>query len=225
MREMLTELKVKELLDFCNVPSIYLAKKTPKNYMAKEYGRGVTNRNEGLRWLRMNIDRILGPKSPAVLYFADDDNAYDVRLFEEIRKTGPENVSMFPVGGVADTGVSTPILHRNGSLIGYFDPFYSNRKYVVDMAGFAVGMRLYLRSNSSFIHKTGHLEDLFLQTLQFTGENIQFLAQRCTQILVWHVKTVSGPHITISRLPTKFVTFVNDSNLCELTAKYSVESL
>ncbi len=32
----------------------------------------------------------------AVVYFADDDNAYDVRLFEEIRKV--QNVGVLPVG-------------------------------------------------------------------------------------------------------------------------------
>ena len=37
-----------------------------------------------------------------ILYFADDDNTYDLKLFEEIRKT--QNVSMFPVGFIGNTG-------------------------------------------------------------------------------------------------------------------------
>jgi len=44
--------------------------------------RGVSNRNRGLEWLRENAR--LGD---GVLYFADDDNTYDIALFDEIRST------------------------------------------------------------------------------------------------------------------------------------------
>ena len=43
--------------------------------------RGVVQRNAGLTWLRANN------KTNGVVYFADDDNTYDVRLFEEVRVT------------------------------------------------------------------------------------------------------------------------------------------
>jgi len=38
--------------------------------------RGVSNRNRGLEWLRANA-------TSGVFYFADDDNTYDIQLFEE----------------------------------------------------------------------------------------------------------------------------------------------
>lgn len=44
-----------------------------------------------------------------VLYFGDDDNSYDLRLFEEIRDT--RNISMFPVGLIGDYAVSAPVVH------------------------------------------------------------------------------------------------------------------
>lgn len=40
--------------------------------------RGVSNRNRGLEWIRSNA-------SEGVLYFADDDNTYDLDIFEEVR--------------------------------------------------------------------------------------------------------------------------------------------
>ncbi len=43
--------------------------------------RGVLQRNTALTWLRehaMELDR-------GVVYFADDDNTYDIRVFEEVR--------------------------------------------------------------------------------------------------------------------------------------------
>ena len=41
--------------------------------------RGVPQRNAALKWLRENAE------NDGVVYFADDDNTYDVRIFEEVR--------------------------------------------------------------------------------------------------------------------------------------------
>ena len=43
--------------------------------------RGLHQRNKGLAWIRnhVNVDKQAG-----VMYFGDDDNTYDVRLFEEV---------------------------------------------------------------------------------------------------------------------------------------------
>lgn len=41
--------------------------------------RGVSNRNRGLEWIRANATK-------GVLYFADDDNTYDISLFQEVSK-------------------------------------------------------------------------------------------------------------------------------------------
>ena len=43
--------------------------------------RGVFQRNKGLAWLRDNQHRI---DTNGVIYFADDDNTYDAKLFEEV---------------------------------------------------------------------------------------------------------------------------------------------
>lgn len=47
--------------------------------------RGVEQRNEGLRWLRE--DRRVQPGGDSqlgVVYFADDDNTYSLKIFEEV---------------------------------------------------------------------------------------------------------------------------------------------
>jgi beta-1,3-glucuronyltransferase len=52
------------------MPESFKKRKGPKP-------RGVSNRNRGLEWLRANA-------KDGVFYFADDDNTYDIRLFEEV---------------------------------------------------------------------------------------------------------------------------------------------
>lgn len=64
--------------------------------------RGVANRRAAIQWIRGNAQR------PGVLYFGDDDNTFDLKLFDEIRNT--RMVSMFPVGLVGQYAVSAPIV-------------------------------------------------------------------------------------------------------------------
>lgn len=111
--------------------------------------RGVSNRNRGLAWIRKNA-------SDGVFYFADDDNTYDLEIFDQMRYT--KKVSMWPVGLVTKYGLSSPIV-RNGKLSGFYDGWIGGntkllislyfliynsffilqgRKFPVDMAGFAV---------------------------------------------------------------------------------------
>lgn len=42
--------------------------------------RGVSNRNRGLQYLRQHA-------TEGVLYFADDDNTYDISIFEQVGHT------------------------------------------------------------------------------------------------------------------------------------------
>lgn len=52
----------------------------PEQYKKKKRGpkpRGVSNRNKGLQWVREHA-------KTGVLYFADDDNTYDLDLFAEV---------------------------------------------------------------------------------------------------------------------------------------------
>ena len=53
----------------------------PIEYKLKEgpRPRGVAARNSAIKWIVENAE----PNS--VMYFADDDNTYDVRLFEEVK--------------------------------------------------------------------------------------------------------------------------------------------
>ena len=47
--------------------------------------RGVEQRNAGLQWLRDRAaDEMLEGWEGGVVYFGDDDNTYDIQIFEEV---------------------------------------------------------------------------------------------------------------------------------------------
>ncbi len=48
----------------------------------QKWPKGVENRNKGLEWILKHVEET-GDDS-GVFYFADDDNTYDIRLFEEV---------------------------------------------------------------------------------------------------------------------------------------------
>ncbi|KAH8370438.1 hypothetical protein KR093_003485, partial [Drosophila rubida] len=174
---------VAHTLDRIGVPYEYLVAPMPEQYKLTKRAkpRGVSNRNRGLDYLRANA-------TEGVLYFADDDNTYDINIFEQMRYT--KKVSMWPVGLVTKTGVSSPII-REGKLEGYYDGWIGGRKYPVDMAGFAVSVKfLRERPNAKMPFKPGYEEDGFLRSLApLENAEIELLADECREILTWHTQT------------------------------------
>ncbi|XP_076671441.1 glucuronyltransferase P [Andrena cerasifolii] len=161
----------------------HLTAPMPEKYKQKKGAkpRGVSNRNRGLQWIRANA-------TTGVFYFADDDNTYDIALFDEIRKT--RSVSMFPVGLCTKFGLSSPII-KDGKFVGFYDGWIAGRKFPVDMAGFAVSVKFLLqRPNATMPFKAGYEEDGFLKSLApLEPKDIEFLAENCTRVLAWHTQT------------------------------------
>lgn len=157
------------------VPFVHLVAPMPAKYQKqKTKPRGVSNRNRGLAWLRANA-------TEGVFYFADDDNTYDLAIFEQMRYT--RKVSMWPVGLVTKFGMSSPVV-RDGKLAGFYDGWIGNRKYPVDMAGFAVAVQFFLnRPNALMPFKPGYEEDHFLKSLApLEMAEIELLANNCTEV-------------------------------------------
>ena len=175
-----------------SIPHVHLISPMPEMYKDEFYKpRGVSSRNAGIKWILDNEMNL-----PAgILYLGDDDNTYDLRLFEEIRKT--RKVSMLPVGFVGPQGLSGPIV-RKGKVIGFSDPWFESRKFPVDMAGFAVSTELIKKHKPKMAYKAGHEEDLFLRALNVSFQDIEPLARDCTEVLVWHTQTIKekAPKVT-----------------------------
>ena len=175
------------------IPYVHLISPMPEMYKSEPYKpKGVSSRNAGGKWILDKGNILL----PGVMYFGDDDNTYDLRLFEEIRFT--KQVSMFPVGFVGTSGFSSPIVVK-GKVVGFSDSWFEYRKFPVDMAGFAVNIELLKRHKPMMPYLAGHEETLFLQSLHISINDIEPLANDCTEILAWHTRTVKT-NVTIVKI-------------------------
>ena len=78
---------VTNLLQHCKVKTVHLIAHTSAAYKVKKgkgrwsKPRGVEQRNAGLTWLRKHYN---AEDCNGVVYFGDDDNKYDLRLFDEV---------------------------------------------------------------------------------------------------------------------------------------------
>jgi len=197
---------IPSILKKYGIPYTHLATPLPSIYTRlpkREMARGVSGRRASLdKILDWHMNRCKNPHSKAVVYFADDDNTYDLQLFEEIRYT--EKVSVFPVGFIGLQSVSAPIVEREEEeagggfkVVGFTDPWFEKRKF--PMAGFAVSVDFIIAqgANASMPYWVGHEEDQFLRSLGVEYRDLEPKANGCADVLVWHTKTVSEkvPHL------------------------------
>ena len=167
---------VRDLLARCGVVYTLLHEETPPEQKLAEKDkqwskpRGVLQRNAGLHWLRdtfRNADAGSSGRhaghgheglgvhldSDGVIYFADDDNTYTLELFEEMRYT--HKVSVWPVGLVGGLMVERPKVDlATGRVIGWDVTWNPSRPFALDMAGFAVNLKLFLsKPKAKFAYK------------------------------------------------------------------------
>ena len=166
---------------------------TPFEYKLKEREpnwkkpRGVEQRNLALLHLRNQI-----LPSEGVVYFMDDDNTYDVRIFEQMRQT--RKVSVWPVGLVGGLLIEQPIVDQKANrVVGFNSRWKSQRKYPIDMAAFAVNLSV-IRAfpNASFSNhlRVGYQETHFLDAILTGPEELEPKASGCSEVLVWHTRTL-----------------------------------
>lgn len=160
------DLDVQALLQRSRIPFTYLAEKTNPAYPSSFpqhpsnsdsfSEKGWHQRNVALNYIREHVNTLMGRRGNGVLYFGDDDNTYDPRLFDNcIRKV--KRVGMWAVGMhssllissnfkglVGGSLVESPRI-TNGRVVGFNVGWYPERKFAVDMAGFAINLEEILR--------------------------------------------------------------------------------
>ncbi|XP_043375490.1 galactosylgalactosylxylosylprotein 3-beta-glucuronosyltransferase 3 isoform X2 [Dermochelys coriacea] len=174
---------VSELLAQSGLRFTHLHTETPKEHKRKESDpnwlkpRGVEQRNLALQWLRENREL----SEEGVVYFADDDNTYSLRLFDEIRST--KRVSVWPVGLVGGLRFERPLVEK-GRVVGFYTAWKPNRPFPMDMAGFAIALQLLLANREArfdLLAERGYLESSLLQSL-VSIEELEPRADNCTKV-------------------------------------------
>ncbi|KOB74781.1 Glucuronyltransferase [Operophtera brumata] len=192
------------------LPFTHLSSPKPYIYITSNFPRGVSNRRAALSWIKENVH-------DGIIYFGDDDNTFDLRLFDEIRTT--KKVSMFPVGLVSGYGVSSPVV-RDGKVVAFFDSWDGARTFPVDMAGFAVNIEL-LKESATMPYIVGLEEDGFLLSLDVNIDDIEPLADNCSKVFVWHTKTAKYKKPTIRINFDKLEKFTNYESFVNLLREIS----
>ncbi|XP_003386699.1 PREDICTED: galactosylgalactosylxylosylprotein 3-beta-glucuronosyltransferase 3-like [Amphimedon queenslandica] len=181
---------VTNVLNNCKVKSVHLHEKTTTFVSRRKGGgghRGVEQRNRGLKWIRDNHG--LKDSKMGVVYFGDDDNGYDIRLFHEMRFTSI--VSVWPVGFVGMLRYEGPNC-QDGRVVSFHTSFRPDRTFPLDMGAFAVNLQILMNKPEVYInHKSaaGMLETTFLSDLEVKPSQLEARANDCKNIYVWHIKT------------------------------------
>lgn len=145
---------------------------------------------EGIAGVRSKNNGNVASSKRGVVFFADDDNTYDLRLFEEMRNTS--KVSIWPVALVGGLKIERPLI-KEGRVVGFNSVWSPQRPYPVDMAGFAINVHLLLNHpDASFSYDVprGFQESHILSQLISGWSQLEPKAANCTQVLVWHTRTV-----------------------------------
>lgn len=151
--------------------------------------RGVDQRNAGLEVVRNLL--LQHPKSRGIVYFMDDDNTYSKELFLEMEKIKHGKVGVWPVGLVGGLMVEKPVLDDDKEIIGFNSAWEPERPFPIDMASFAISGDLllsYPEAVFSFDVNRGYQESEILRHLTVVRD-MQPLANKCTEVLVWHTRT------------------------------------
>ncbi len=154
----------------------------------------MTQRNAGLDLVRKIYTGIPLDDVNAVVYFGDDDNSYDLRLFTDyVRHV--KRVGIWAVAFSGNTMVEMPKV-QNGTVIGWDTSFALKRKFATDMAGFAVNLKELLKAKDARFHekcRSSQFESCFLSQLQIKKEDMEpfgfNLPTGKKEVLVWHLKT------------------------------------
>jgi hypothetical protein len=188
--------RVRNLLARFGLMYTHVAEPTPEKVQRKKiHPRGVNQRNRALDV----VDQV-ARDVPGVVYFGDDDNAYDIRLFPELRKT--KRASVFGVANSVGAYERCVVNPKTGKVLRIVSNWKGKRRIPMDMGGLAYHSDLVIERLPRFSNDagTGRLETNFAEQMVDSMADLEPLAANCTHMYVWHVKTNTG-NATINSQP------------------------
>ena len=105
-----------------------------------------------------------------------------------------KRVSVWPVGLAGQLLIETPILDdQNNQVIAFNSIWKAERKYPIDMAGFAINYAFYIYKSSPKFNSNleiGYQETHLLDQLLDAYNQLEPKAENCSKVYVWHTQTV-----------------------------------
>jgi beta-1,3-glucuronyltransferase len=176
-------LRIRKWLESSGMMYAHLAATSPPKAQSKKGGpRGVNQRNRALDLVETLPD--------GVVYFGDDDNAYDLRLFPELRKT--KRVSVFNIAFVAAGMYERCAVNKTtGEVAKIISNWQGGRKFPMDMGGWGFHSHVIKMRKPRFRNEVtpGFLEEDFMKQVANSTSELQPLNSNCTRVYTWHVKT------------------------------------
>ncbi|CAD5219241.1 unnamed protein product [Bursaphelenchus xylophilus] len=171
-------LYMKQLLVRSKVPHVYLDRPDT------ELCNGWALHNEALDYIRRNDD--LFPDD-SVVYFAGDEDSFDLRLFEEYVRNVKE-IGVWAAGSGYVSAESPMVLH--GKVIGWNVAWRPKRKFALTFHSFALKTGLIKKSRAAFDMRCAGKapEDCFLRQLDINQSSIVPFGHEGTSknIFVYH---------------------------------------
>ena len=117
------------------------------------------------------------------LSLSDDDNVYDDRLFEEIFRV--RNIGVWPVGFSGQRRAEFAYIDALGRVTGFNSYLFHIRRFPIDMAGFGINIKYFLRSAPLFFDVNA--PPVFGETmlLEATGEVLRRVEETVRLLCRW----------------------------------------
>lgn len=183
--------KVRQILHGSGIEFVYFA-------VGPTHWYGNEQRNQALMYVRDH-------KLEGIIYFADDDNYYDPKLFNQLRLT--HKIGLLPVGHLGPAGIERPIV-MDGRIVSW-SADWESRKFPVDMAGFAFSSTLlqYIKGDlwlyKGFLKEGARgSESENVERLFNLAGCFDFLCKNCSKCYVWHNQPLEQP-VWIARVKRK----------------------
>uniref|UniRef100_A0AC35TQ49 Galactosylgalactosylxylosylprotein 3-beta-glucuronosyltransferase n=1 Tax=Rhabditophanes sp. KR3021 TaxID=114890 RepID=A0AC35TQ49_9BILA len=181
-------------LEDTNIEYTYLGHKTPDGYPKK----GWYQRDMAVKYIYLNHKALTKGYANTVIYFADDDNTYDIRLFNKyIRKV--KKIGVWCCGFLAGHATRAPIVNEKNKVVGFTNGREMIHNFQIDMAMFAISIDAIMTHPHFEVGKTcddnrNGPEKCMLRNFNFTMNDFEPFGKLSKkkgpmEVLVYHVRT------------------------------------
>uniref|UniRef100_A0A914ZM47 Galactosylgalactosylxylosylprotein 3-beta-glucuronosyltransferase n=1 Tax=Parascaris univalens TaxID=6257 RepID=A0A914ZM47_PARUN len=179
---------IERLLKRSSIPFCYLVSPTD-NHQFQESWRWVA-REFGMKFV---IRQFAHFSNHAVIYFADDDGAYDFRIFDSyIRNV--QTIGVWAIGLAGNETVVAPAVDTSGAVSGWLTKEHQDSQWPLDAPGFAINLSVLLNhSNFTLAECEVPLpQECLLSQLGLTKENAKPFGYNIVprDVLAWQPTTV-----------------------------------